>query len=158
MSVLTKSKKNRRDHNSGLLKNGSMATMSMRAWSLVEVGQWSQIRILRLEKSIYPRDVFVRYGGLHRTAAEVVFLFCVRILPCIWYLVWRWSQRQYSTVSGMEAESETAGAEFSVSKAKLFPTQTNTTDYKLRLPPTPAQHFTIQHIIDSRNISKKWDI
>ena len=66
---------------------------------------------------------------------------------------------QYSTVSGMEAESETAGAEFSVSKAKLFPTQTNTTDYKLRLPPTPAQHFTIQHIIDidiySRNISKK---
>ena len=49
-----------------------MATMSMRAWSLVEVGQWSQIRILRLEKSMYPRDVFVRYGGLHRTAAEVV--------------------------------------------------------------------------------------
>ena len=65
------------------------------------------------------------------------------------------STEQYSTVSGMEAESETAGAEFSVSKAKLFPTQTNTTDYKLRLPPTPAQHFTIQHIIDSRNISKK---
>ena len=74
---------------------------------------------------MYPRDVFVRYGGLHRTeAAEVVL--CQNIAVCLISVV---------------VES----GEFSVSKAKLFPTQTNTTDYKLRPPPTPAQHFTIQH-------------
>ena len=59
----------------------------------------------------------------------------------IWY--GEWSRRL------PEQSSPSAKQNFSQHKPTL-----QTTDYKLRLPPTPAQHFTIQHIINSSNISK----